>query len=180
MKIIKTNFPEVFIIEPQVFQDHRGYFFESFQESRYCKLLPNFVQDNVSKSKHGVIRGLHYQQPHAQGKLVGVLRGQVYDVVVDIRKSSPQFGQFISVLLDDQSHQQLYVPPGFAHGFQVLSEEAYFYYKCTVYYAPEHEKGICFDDIDIAIPWPINTPTVSNKDRALPKLRDLNDAALFP
>lgn len=169
------------IITPRLFHDARGYFFESFHQTRYAALgLPPFVQDNHSVSKKNVIRGLHYQQPNAQGKLVFVTRGKVWDVVVDIRKSSPTFGQWFSLILSDENHTQLYIPPGFAHGFCTLSDEADFAYKCTDVYTPGAEHGIRFDDPDINIPWPTTTPILSEKDKTYPLLANIPRENLFP
>lgn len=169
------------IITPRLFHDERGYFFESFHQTRYAELgLPTFVQDNHSVSKKNVIRGLHYQKPHAQGKLVFVTRGKVWDVVVDIRRDSNTFGQWFSLILSDENHTQLYIPPGFAHGFCTLSDEADFAYKCTDVYTPGAEHGIRFDDPDINIPWPSTTPILSEKDKTYPRLANIPTENLFP
>ena len=167
MIVEQTNLPGVVIIKPKVFEDQRGFFTETFQKKRFAEhgISTNFVQDNLSCSTKGVLRGLHYQLPHSQGKLVSVVNGKVFDVAVDIRKSSPTFGQHISVILDDANHQQLYVPPGFAHGFCVMSETAHFIYKCSDYYFPKSEYGIRFDDPDLNIDWPIKAPILSEKDK---------------
>lgn len=176
MKLISCEFPEVKLIEPKVFGDTRGFFFESFQVNRYREIgiTHNFVQDNISHSKHGVLRGLHYQLKNPQGKLVMVLKGEVFDVIVDIRMSSPTFGKWMSVVLNDTNHRQLYIPPGFAHGFCVLSEQADFYYKCTDYYNPKDEFGIIWNDPKIAINWPTehNTMIVSPKDQLYKTLEE--------
>lgn len=158
----------VTVIEPNVFGDSRGFFLESFQLQRYRELGINaaFVQDNISRSGYGVLRGLHYQLKHPQGKLVTVIRGKVFDVALDIRVGSPTFGQYFSAILSDENHKQLYIPPGFAHGFCVLSEHADFYYKCTDYYYPDDEFGVLWNDKDIGIAWPkLNCePVLSAKD----------------
>lgn len=166
MKVNNTDIPGVLIIEPKIYGDDRGFFYESFQVKRYTEFgiaLP-FVQDNVSRSSKNVLRGLHHQKEHSQGKLVYVLRGAVFDVVVDIRKNSPTFGQWTSIILDDIDHRQIYIPPGLAHGFCVLSETTDFIYKCTDYYFPGSEVTIRWDDPDINIDWPIDNPILSSKD----------------
>ncbi len=168
------------LIEPNLFHDERGYFFEIHQQERYKKSgLPCFVQDNISHSKKNVLRGLHYQLPHAQGKLVGVMRGTVWDVVVDIRRSSSTFGKWFSVTLSDVNHLQLYIPPGFAHGFCVLSEEADFYYKVTDFYSAQDEHGIAWNDHQLSIPWPIEHPILSPKDERYLPLREITHEKLF-
>ena len=175
MKVIETVLPGVLIIEPKVFGDHRGFFLESFQVERYRQAgidLP-FVQDNHSRSQRGVLRGLHFQRTRPQGKLVSVSRGAVYDVAVDIDPKSPTCGQFVGVELSDENHRQLWVPPGYAHGFCVLSEVADFQYKCTDLYFPEYEGGLIWNDPDVNIPWPISEPQLSAKDQHNPGLRDL-------
>ena len=168
MKAIPTTIPAVLIIEPKVFGDARGFFFESFNQRAFSQatgLDVNFVQDNHSRSAKGVLRGLHYQIRQPQGKLVRVVRGAVFDVAVDIRKSSPTFGQWVGVELTEDNHRQLWTPPGFAHGFYVLSDSADFLYKATDYYAPEFERSIVWNDPKIAIAWPLDTqPIVSAKD----------------
>jgi len=170
MKVIPTAIPEVLIIEPKVFGDARGFFFESFNERAFKQatgLAPDFVQDNHSRSAGGVLRGLHYQLQQPQGKLVRVVRGSVFDVAVDLRHSSPTFGHWVGVDLSEHNHRQLWVPPGFAHGFLVTSETADFLYKTTDYYAPEHERCIAWDDPAIGIQWPqAGVPTLSIKDQA--------------
>ena len=175
MKVIETVLPGVLIIEPKVFGDHRGFFLETFQVERYRQAgidLP-FVQDNQSRSQRGVLRGLHFQRTRPQGKLVSVSRGAVYDVAVDIDPESPTCGQFVGVELNDENHRQLWVPPGYAHGFCVLSEVADFQYKCTDLYFPEDEGGLIWNDPDVNIPWPISEPQLSAKDMQNPRLRDL-------
>jgi dTDP-4-dehydrorhamnose 3,5-epimerase len=173
MNIIETSLPGVFVIEPKVFGDERGYFFEMYNSKQYATACPvkAFVQDNVSRSVKGVLRGLHYQLNHPQGKLVCVLRGAVLDVVVDIRRGSPTFKQWIGIELNESNHRQVYIPPGFAHGFQVLSDEAYFHYKCTDYYHPEDEHGIKWNDPELNIAWQLTSePTISAKDILHPTL----------
>jgi dTDP-4-dehydrorhamnose 3,5-epimerase len=170
MNVTPTAIPEVLIIEPQVFGDSRGFFFESFNQHAFNKatgLSVQFVQDNHSRSAQGVLRGLHYQIQQPQGKLVRVVRGAVFDVAVDIRKSSPTFGRWVGVELTEDNHRQLWVPPGFAHGFVVLSESADCLYKATDYYAPEFERSIAWNDPAIGIRWPIDAePQCSAKDKA--------------
>ncbi len=169
MLAIPTAIPDVLIIEPKVFGDARGFFFESYNERAFVQatgLELNFVQDNHSRSAGGVLRGLHYQLKQAQGKLVRVVRGSVYDVAVDVRQSSPTFGRWVGVELSDSNHRQLWVPPGFAHGFLVTSESADFLYKTTDYYAPEHERCIAWNDQAIGIQWPLaGAPVLSAKDQ---------------
>jgi dTDP-4-dehydrorhamnose 3,5-epimerase len=174
MNVLPTEIPEVLIVEPKVFGDARGFFVETFQAHRYAEagIRGPFVQDNRSRSVKGTLRGLHFQQPMAQGKLVSVMRGAVLDVAVDIRQGSPWFGKWVAVELTEENHRQLWVPPGFAHGFCVLSETADFFYKCTEYYAPEHDQGIAWDDPDLTISWPTMEPKLSPKDAQLPRLKD--------
>ena len=170
MKVTATAIPEVLITEPKVFGDERGFFYESFNQRAFNEatgLTQNFVQDNHSRSSKGVLRGLHYQVENPQGKLVRVVRGSVFDVAVDIRKSSPSFGQWVGVELSEQNHRQLWVPPGFAHGFLVTSDSADFLYKTTDYYAPQFERCIAWDDAAIGVEWPAGlTPQLSAKDSA--------------
>lgn len=177
MKVIKTKLQDCVIIEPQLFGDERGFFLETFQAERYADLagiiLP-FVQDNYSRSSKGVLRGLHFQKTKPQGKLVRVVRGEVYDVAVDIRQESPTFGQWEAVILSEKNKTQLWVPPGFAHGFLVLSDTADFEYKCTAYYDPSDEGSILWSASDLNIPWPIDNPILSDKDANAKKLSDLN------
>jgi dTDP-4-dehydrorhamnose 3,5-epimerase len=181
MKVTATSLPDVLIIEPRVFGDDRGFFYESFNakafaEATGCTL--QFVQDNHSRSARHVLRGLHYQVEQAQGKLVRVTSGEVLDVAVDIRRSSPTFGQWTSVRLSAQNHRQLWIPPGFAHGFTVLSDSADFLYKTTDYYAPSAERCIRWDDPQLAIDWELDAePILSSKDQAG---KPLNEADLFP
>lgn len=176
MKVATTCLPGVLVIEPAIFGDERGFFIETFQAERYRQqagIEQPFVQDNHSRSRRGVLRGLHAQQQHPQGKLVRVARGEVYDVVVDIDSRSPTYGRWEAVVLSDANAKQLWIPPGYAHGFLVLSEVADFEYKCTAYYHPEDEIGVVWNDPAIAIPWPIADPIVSAKDQALPTLQQL-------
>lgn len=173
MNIVKTKLNECVIIEPTIFGDERGFFLETFHTSRYADLagifLP-FVQDNHSRSSKGVLRGLHFQKTKPQGKLVRVVRGEVFDVVVDIRKHSNTYGQWEGVILSEDNKKQLWVPPGFAHGFVVLSEVADFEYKCTDYYDPKDEGSILWNDPDLGIQWPIEKPILSYKDTNADKL----------
>lgn len=173
MNVIKTAIPDVLIFEPKVFGDERGFFFESFNNKLFEEAVGypvNFVQDNHSKSSKGVLRGLHYQlPPHAQGKLVRCVAGEVFDVAVDIRKSSPTFGQWVGVHLSGENKRQLWIPEGFAHGFLTLSETAEFLYKTTAYYSPQNERGIIWNDVDINISWPcLDAYTMSDKDKVHP------------
>ena len=180
MKATPTSIPSVLIIEPRVFGDTRGFFFESFNQRAFNQatgLDVNFVQDNHSRSSKGVLRGLHYQIQQPQGKLVRVVRGSVFDVTVDLRKSSPTFGQWVGVELTADNHYQLWIPPGFAHGFYVLSDSADFLYKTTDYYAPEFECSLIWNDPTIGIEWPLNTqPIISAKDA---QGKTLADAKVF-
>ncbi len=180
MKVIKTAIEDVVIIEPDVFGDVRGYFFESYSQKKFDEQVRpvKFVQDNESKSKYGVLRGLHFQKGRdAQSKLVRVVKGRVLDVAVDIRKGSPTFGQYVAVELTEDNHRQLFVPRGFAHGFSVLSEEAIFQYKCDNLYAPQSEGAIAWNDPDIAIDWllPAEDVLLSAKDANHPQLKDATD-----
>lgn len=178
MQVTETKLPGVFIIEPKVFGDSRGFFYESFNRKVFAQgtgVDIDFVQDNHSRSTRGVLRGLHYQLQQAQGKLVRVAAGEVYDVAVDLRRSSPHFGRWAGVHLSADNHRQLWVPPGFGHGFVVLSEAADFLYKTTDYYAPAHERCIAWNDPDLAIDWQLPaglTPSLSVKDAAGARFRD--------
>jgi dTDP-4-dehydrorhamnose 3,5-epimerase len=169
MKVIATSIPDVLLIESTVLSDERGFFFESFNEKRFAEVTGEtikFVQDNHSKSARGVLRGLHYQIQQSQGKLVRVISGEVFDVAVDIRKSSPTFGQWVGAILSAENKRQMLIPEGFAHGFVVTSDSAEFLYKTTDYWAPEHERCIAWNDPAIGIDWPINgMPTLSAKDQ---------------
>lgn len=181
MEIVpQEQLPEVLLIKPQVFGDERGYFKETFHAERYAAAgmrLP-FVQDNLSRSRKGTLRGLHLQHPHGQGKLVSVVEGEVFDVAVDVRLGSPTFGRWTGAILSDKNHFQLYVPPGFAHGFCVTSESALFSYKCTDLYHPESELGVAFDDPELGIRWPVAQPLVGQKDQQNPKLADIDQHKL--
>ena len=177
MKFVPTDLPDVIRIEPTVHGDERGYFMETWHAQRFHEagIDGEFVQDNFSHSSKGTLRGLHYQIEHAQGKLVRVVQGEVYDIAVDLRKSSPQYGQWVGEVLSAENKHQLWVPPGFGHGFLVLSETAEFEYKCTDYYAPNFERAIRWDDPDIGIEWPLldgQQPILSSKDADAPFLSD--------
>lgn len=178
MKVQELSLNGLILISPKVFPDNRGFFYESFSEARYEEILNvSFVQDNLSFSKYGVIRGLHFQkEPYAQDKLVRCVKGKIYDIAVDIRVDSPSFGQYIGIELSDLNHLQFFIPKGFAHGFSVLSEEAIVEYKCSEYYNPTHDSGIYYNDPVLAIDWkiPINEHIVSEKDATLLKLSELH------
>ncbi|MGJ8688767.1 MAG: dTDP-4-dehydrorhamnose 3,5-epimerase [Gammaproteobacteria bacterium] len=172
MKITPSSLPDVIILEPTLHGDHRGFFLETWRESLFDIIAPGlkFVQDNHSKSSKGILRGLHYQLDQPQGKLVRVIAGEIYDVAVDMRRTSPTFGQWVGVILSADNHRQLWVPPGFAHGFIVTSDSAEMVYKCTDYYAPGDEHSLLWSDPELAIPWPItelgmDEPVLSDKDR---------------
>jgi dTDP-4-dehydrorhamnose 3,5-epimerase len=177
MKVVPTAIPDVLIFEPRVFGDERGFFLESWNAREFDNAVGvkvQFVQDNHSRSRRGVLRGLHYQIKQPQGKLVRVARGRVFDAVVDLRKSSATFGQWVGAELSDDNHRQFWIPPGFAHGFLVLSENADFIYKTTDYYAPEHERCLIWNDATVGINWPVNVePILSAKDRAGLPLHDV-------
>lgn len=179
VKVTELELPGVLLFEPKVFGDDRGFFLETFHQQRYAEagLTQPFVQDNLSRSRKGSLRGLHFQEPRPQGKLVQVLDGAVWDVAVDLRQGSPTFGRWLGMELSSANRRQLWVPPGFAHGFCVLSESADFFYKCTDFYAPAHERAIRWDDPDVGIRWPIESPLLSPKDAAAPLLRE---AAILP
>ena len=180
LKHVATDLPDVLLIQPQVHQDARGFFVESYNARAFAEAgIPGpFVQDNHSRSAAGVLRGLHYQIQQPQGKLVRVIRGEVFDVAVDLRRSSPRCGRWVGVTLSADNHRQLWIPPGFAHGFYVLSDSADVLYKTTAYYAPQHERTLRWDDPDIAIRWPLRgTPELSGKDAAATPLRE---AELYP
>jgi dTDP-4-dehydrorhamnose 3,5-epimerase len=180
LTVHETPIPGVLLVEPRVFSDARGFFLERYHAERYAAhgLAARFVQDNHSRSRRGALHGLHFQRLHPQGKLVECVRGEVYDVVVDLRKSSLTFGRWHGITLSDAPPRQLWIPPGLAHGFCVLSEEADFLYKCTDYYRPDDEGGLVWDDPDLAIAWPVEAPLLSEKDRRLPRLRDLGPGDL--
>lgn len=180
MKIIETSLSGCKIIEPAVFGDDRGFFYETWNAARFSEhgLPSSFVQSNVSSSSKRVLRGLHYQWPRPQGKLVSVLEGEVYDVAVDIRRGSPTFGQWASVVLSAENKRQFWIPEGFAHGFVVLSDRALFSYLCTDVYVKEHDAGIRWNDADIGIDWPVSAPMLSEKDDAAPFLAGIAESAL--
>ncbi|CAN5182479.1 dTDP-4-dehydrorhamnose 3,5-epimerase [soil metagenome] len=181
MRVIETRLSGVLILEPRVFADERGFFAETWREDRYAGLGigASFVQDNLSFSKRGVLRGLHYQQPTPQAKLITMLQGEIYDVAVDLRLGSPTFGEWVGVDLSAESIRQLYVPVGFAHGFVVTSETALVSYNCTNPYAPEHEGSLRLDDPEVGIDWPVRDPLLSAKDAAAPLLREIPEERLF-
>jgi len=178
MKVLETALPGVLVVEPDVHGDARGFFLETFHEARYAQHgIPSdglhFVQDNHSRSCRGVLRGLHFQVNRPQGKLVSVAVGTVFDVTVDVRAGSPTFGRWVGVELSDENHRQVWIPPGFAHGFCVLSETADFQYKCTDFYDPKDEAGVSWNDPDIGIDWPLKDVILSERDRVLPGLSEL-------
>ena len=178
-KFIETKIKDLYIIEPKVFGDNRGYFMETYSKKDFDEagLTMTFVQDNESKSSKGVLRGMHFQTKHTKGKLVRVTKGSVYDVAVDLRKGSPTYGQWEGVLLTDENKKQFYVPEGFAHGFLVLSDEAVFNYKCTDFYAPEYDGGLLWNDPDVGIEWPlegIEEVLLSEKDKKQKRLKELD------
>jgi dTDP-4-dehydrorhamnose 3,5-epimerase len=181
MKVIPTAIPDVLILEPKVFGDDRGFFLETFNELRFeeAGLPTTFVQDNWSRSAKGTLRGLHLQEPKAQGKLVWVTRGAVWDVAVDVRRGSPTFGQWFGLELSETNKKQFWLPPGFAHGFCVTSDTADFVYKVTELYAPDCEQSILWNDPDLAIPWPVEQPLLSKKDQAAPRLKDAPRLPVF-
>lgn len=170
----QLELPGLTLVEPKVFPDQRGFFLESYSLKSFREQgIPSFVQDNHSRSQRGVVRGLHYQkEPYAQGKLVRVLQGEIYDVALDLRRNSPSFGKWLGVYLSSENFKMLYLPPGFAHGFCVTSESADVFYKVTADYAPSLEGGIRFDDPELAIPWPVKEPLLSPKDRDYPGFRE--------
>lgn len=180
MNVIEAGLGGVVVIEPEVFTDSRGFFFETWHRRRYADngLDLDFVQDNLSRSRRGVLRGLHFQHPRGQGKLMHVLEGEVFDVAVDLRRGSPTFARWVGVVLSAENHRQLYVPPGFAHGFCVLSEQALFAYKCTAFYDRSVERAVRWDDPSIGIEWPLRDPLLSSKDAAAPLVTDLEAADL--
>ena len=180
MNVIPTDLDGVIMLEPDVFGDHRGFFLESYHKQRYSEMgiKETFVQDNLSFSTSNTLRGLHYQHPQGQAKLVQVLEGEIYDVAVDIRYGSPSFGRWTGVVLSSENRRQFFIPKGYAHGFCVLSDTALFYYKCSGYYAPQHEGGICWDDPELGIDWPVNAPTLSERDLNFQRLGDINPQRL--
>lgn len=180
MKVTETALPGVLVIEPQVFVDQRGFFLETFNADRYrhyAGLSLTFVQDNHTRSSRGVLRGLHFQKQHPQGKLVRAARGEIFDVVADVDPKSPTFGRWVGVTLSDANHRQVFIPPGYAHGFVVVSEVADCQYKCTEYYDAESQAGVIWNDPDLGIAWPIHDPTLSERDRQLPTLAMLASTA---
>jgi dTDP-4-dehydrorhamnose 3,5-epimerase len=181
MNVIRCEPAGLLLIEPKVFGDARGFFLETWNQQRYreCGLDVNFVQDNLSFSRRGTLRGLHFQNPSPQGKLVSVLQGEVFDVAVDIRRSSPTFGRWHGVALSGENKRQFFIPPGFAHGFLVVSETAMFHYKCTCFYSQKDEQAIRWNDPDLGIQWPAGSPVLSEKDAKAPHLRDLPREFLF-
>jgi dTDP-4-dehydrorhamnose 3,5-epimerase len=180
MKFVETTLSGAIVIEPQVFGDSRGFFYESYNETKYIEagIERRFVQSNVSRSARGVLRGLHYQWPFPQGKLVSVLEGEVFDVAVDIRRGSPTFGQWAGVMLTAENHKHFWIPEGFAHGFCVVSEHATFAYQCTDLYHPETDGGVRWNDPAIGIDWPVSEPLLSGKDAAAPLLADIKSERL--
>jgi len=180
MKFIETSLPGCVVIEPSVFGDSRGFFYESYNEAKYREagIDRRFVQSNVSRSARGVLRGLHYQSPHPQGKLVSVLEGEVYDVAVDIRRGSPTFGQWAGVMLTAENHRHFWIPEGFAHGFCVVSEHATFAYQCTDLYDAKADGSVRWDDPAIGIDWPVSSPLLSEKDSKALRLADIDPARL--
>lgn len=182
MKIIQTPLQDLVIIDPKHFSDKRGFFLETFQEKRYQTMLKLdfcFVQDNLSRSSKNVLRGLHYQLQQPQAKLVTVIRGSIFDVAVDLRKTSATFGKWFGTILNDENHHQLFIPKGFAHGFCVISDWVDFHYKCSDYYDPSTELGILWSDSNLGITWPIQNPILSEKDRSYPCLNNLSRELLF-
>jgi dTDP-4-dehydrorhamnose 3,5-epimerase len=182
MNVIPCEIEGLRIIEPKVFGDERGFFLETWNRQRYhaAGLDFDFVQDNVSLSRRGILRGLHFQNPYSQGKLVHVLQGEVFDVAVDLRRSSPTFGRWHGLTLSGENKRQFFIPPGFAHGFLVLSETAMFAYKCTEFYAPQNELTLAWNDPAIGIQWPLDNPQLSEKDARGQRLHDLPADRLFP
>ena len=180
MQVTPQAIADVLLIEPAVFGDERGFFKETYHAQRYREagIPQTFVQDNLSRSRKGILRGLHMQNPHGQGKLVQVLEGEVFDVALDVRKGSPTFGEWVGMTLSASNHRQLYIPPGFAHGFCVTSESALFFYKCTDIYHPECEVGIAYNDPALGIRWPVSDPLVSAKDATHPPLSGVDPAKL--
>lgn len=180
MEVYTTKLKDVIVIEPEIFKDQRGFFQETYHLDRYraAGIVCDFVQDNMSFSTKGTLRGLHYQYPHGQAKLVSVLKGEVFDVAVDIRQGASTFGEWEGVILSGDNHRQLFIPEGFAHGFCVLSEDAIFSYKCSDFYTPQDEFGIIWSDPDINIRWPIDNPALSKKDQCYNRLSGVNPSVL--
>jgi dTDP-4-dehydrorhamnose 3,5-epimerase len=181
MKLTRCDIAGLVVIEPKVFGDARGFFLETWNEQRYREagLALPFVQDNLSSSSRGTLRGLHFQNPRSQGKLVWVIAGEVFDVAVDLRRSSPTFGRWHGLTLSGQNRLQFYIPPGFAHGFTVVSETALFAYKCTEFYSPKDELTLRWDDPDVGVSWPLREPVLSEKDKNGVRLKDLPPDRLF-
>ena len=182
MNVLTCNISGLLTIEPKVFGDPRGFFLESWNLRRYREagVGADFVQDNVSFSRRGILRGLHFQNPNPQGKLLQVLQGEVFDVALDIRRSSATFGKWHGLVLSAENKRQFYIPSGFAHGFAVLSDTALFHYKCTEFYSPRDEMAICWDDPDVGIEWPLKEPVLSERDAKGLRLRDAPRERLFP
>lgn len=181
MNVIPTRLEDVLIVEPNIFGDQRGFFLETYHQERYAAsgIAGAMVQDNISFSQKDTLRGLHFQHPQGQAKLVQVLEGEIFDVAVDIRHGSPTFGQWVGVTLSSETHRQLFIPEGFAHGFCVLSPTALFMYKCSNLYAPQYEGGLRWNDPDLNIEWPVKQPLLSDRDRNLPLLKEV-DADQLP
>lgn len=177
MRVVETEIPGLLVIEPDIFEDHRGQFLETWREGRGPR-LPPFVQDNLSRSRRGVLRGLHFQHPNPQGKLVTVVHGEVFDVAVDVRRGGPTFGRWWGTRLSSDDYRQLWIPEGFAHGFVALSDEAIVSYKCTAFYSPDDDRTLRWDDPAIGIDWPVSEPELSEKDRRAPRLEELADSEL--
>lgn len=177
MRVVETEIPGLLVIEPDIFEDHRGQFLETWREGRGPR-LPPFVQDNLSRSHRGVLRGLHFQHPNPQGKLVTVVHGEVFDVAVDVRRGGPTFGRWWGTRLSSDDYRQLWIPEGFAHGFVALSDEAIVSYKCTAFYSPDDDRTLRWDDPAIGIDWPVSEPELSEKDRRAPRLEELADSQL--
>jgi dTDP-4-dehydrorhamnose 3,5-epimerase len=182
MEVHNTELPEVLVVEPKVFPDQRGFFLETFNEPRYrdAGIAGPFVQDNMTWTRKGVLRGMHYQLKYPQGKLVAAIHGEIFDVAVDIRRGSPTFGKWVGVTLNDENRRQIWVPPGFAHGYCVLSDYAYVTYKCSDVYHPEDDYHLSWNDPAIAIDWPVAEPVLSEKDRVNRTLADLDAGDLLP
>jgi dTDP-4-dehydrorhamnose 3,5-epimerase len=182
MNVLTCEIAGLLIIEPKVFGDARGFFLETYNERRYREagLNATFVQDNVSFSRRGILRGMHFQNPNPQGKLLQVLQGEVFDVAVDVRRSSPTFGKWHGLVLSSENKRQFYIPPGFAHGFLVTSESALFQYKCTEVYSPKDEMAVRWDDPAIGIQWPLKDPLLSERDSKALRLQDIPAERLFP
>ena len=180
LRIIKSAIPDVMIIEPEVFGDRRGFFIETYHQRKYAEngLDRTFVQDNHSHSSQGVIRGLHYQLNHPQGKLVFVVKGVIFDVAVDIRRGSPTFGHWVGEILSEENNRRMFIPEGFAHGFCVLSDTVDFMYKCSDFYHPEDDRGVNWSDETLSIDWPIKDPVLSDRDASLPMLHDVQEELL--